>query len=265
MVFNPLRQDQAMIWDLVALVISFAVVMAVVQINGVLQKKNILPTVVTRKLVHTLVAPVFILTWPLYTGTALSRYFAAVVPLMFVALFYAIGSGVMKNEAFVNSMSRSGDASELLKGTLYYSILVLLVTLLWFYAPATGLAFATPNAIMVMGCLAGGDGLADMVGRRYGKRKYGFGGSEKSVEGSIGMLLGSIVFSLVLVWAVGLGVPTWNVGAFVAPVLLFAVGATIIEGLSPKNMDNWTISIGVAAMMLIANAVAPGFWPFPII
>lgn len=265
MVFNPLSPDQVMLWDLVALVISFAIVMAVVQINGILQKKDMLPTVVTRKLVHTLVAPVFILTWPLYTGTWSSRYFAAVVPLMFVALFYAIGSGMMKNEAFVKSMSRSGEASELLQGTLYYSVLVLLTTLLWFYVPAGGLAAATPNAIIVMGCLAGGDGLADMIGRRYGTRKYGFGGSVKSIEGSVGMFLGSVIFSLVLVWAVGLGVPAWNVGAFIAPVVVFALGATIIEGITPKNLDNWTISIGVAAMMLIAHAVAPGFWPFPII
>ncbi len=67
---------------------------------------------------HTPVAPVFILTWPLYTGEWFSRYFAAVVPLMFVTLFYAIRSGVMKNEAFVNSMSRSGDASSAMKGKI---------------------------------------------------------------------------------------------------------------------------------------------------
>jgi dolichol kinase len=184
---------------------------------------------------------------------------------MFVVLFYAIGSGKMKNEAFVNSMSRSGDASELLKGTLYYSILVLLVTLLWFYVPTAGIAAATPNAIIVMGCLAGGDGLADIVGRRFGKRKYGLGGSEKSIEGSVGMFIGSIVACLKLIWLFSFIVPTWSSSTFVAPVLLFAVGATIIEGLTPKNMDNWTISIGVALMMLVANAVAPGFWPFPIL
>jgi dolichol kinase len=265
MVFNPLSPDQAMLWDAVALVISFTAVMAVVQINGILQKKNMLPTVVTRKLVHTLVAPVFILTWPLYTGMWFSRYFAAVVPLMFVALFYAIGSGMMKNEAFVNSMSRSGEAKELLQGTLYYSLLVLITCLLWFYVPAEGIAAATPNAIIVMGCLAGGDGLADMIGRRYGTRKYGFGGSVKSIEGSVGMFIGSVIFPLKLIWVLSWGIPAWNVGAFVLPVLVFAIGATIIEGITPKNLDNWTIAIGVAAMMLIANAVAPGFWPYPII
>jgi dolichol kinase len=78
------------------------------------------------------------------------------------------------------------------------------------------------------------------------------------------MLIGSIIFPLKLIWVLSWGVPAWNIGAFIAPVIVFAIGATIIEGITPKNLDNWTIAIGVAAMMLIANAVAPGFWPYPI-
>lgn len=262
--FNPLSNDLAVVWDFIALLISFVAVMAVVQINGLLQKKNLLPTVVTRKVVHIFVAPVFILTWPLYSGMWFSRYFAAVVPIIFVLLFFSIGKGLIKNEAFVSSMSRSGDASELLKGTLYYAILVLAVTLLWFYVPSQGIASATPNALIVMGCLAGGDGLADIIGRRYGKRKYKVSGSEKSLEGSIGMFIGSVIFTMLLVAVLGLEVSAWTLSVFLLPVLVFSLGAAIIEAISPKNMDNWTISIGVALMMLVAYALAPGFWPFPL-
>ncbi len=264
MVYNPLSPDLAWAWDIIALVISFIAVMAVVQINGILQKRNLLPTIITRKLVHILVAPVFILTWPLYSGEWYSRYIAAVVPLLFVLLFVAIGTGKVKNEAFVASMSRSGQASELLRGTLYYAILVLIVTLLWFYVPSKGIAYATPVALIVMGCLAGGDGFADIIGRRYGKHKYRVGGSEKSVEGSIGMFLGSVLFSLLLVGVLSIEVTQWDLVAFVVPVALFSLGATIIEAVSPKNLDNWTISIGVVLMMLIAYLVAPDFWPYPL-
>lgn len=262
MVLNPLSSDLAAVWDVIALIISFVAVMAVVQINGAIQKRNLLPTVVTRKIVHIFVAPVFILTWPLYSGEWFSRYLAAVVPLLFVLLFAGIGKGLMKNEAFVASMSRSGEPAELLRGTLYYSILVLLVTVLWFYTPSGGLASATPVALVVMGCLAGGDGMADIVGRRFGKRKYGPKGAQKSVEGSIGMFVGSLVFSLVLVALLGLEVRSWDLAAFVAPVLVFSLGATVIEGITPKNLDNWTISIGVLVIMFIANALSSSFWPF---
>lgn len=264
MVFNPLSPDLAWLWDIIALVISFVAVMAVVQINGVLQKERMLSTIVTRKLVHILVAPVFILTWPLYSGEWFSRYIAAIVPILFVLLFVAIGTGRVKNEAFVASMSRSGQASELLKGTLYYAILVVIVTLLWFYVPSEGLEGATPVALIVMGCLAGGDGFADIIGRRYGKHKYSFGGSQKSVEGSVGMFIGSVLFSMVLVGILSLEATSWDLSAFLLPVIVFALGAMVIEAVSPKNLDNWTISVGVVILMAVAYAVAPDFWPFPV-
>jgi dolichol kinase len=264
MVFNPLPSDLAYVWDFIALIISFVAVMAVVQINSVIQKKHLLTSNVTRKIVHIFVAPVFIVTWPLYSGMWYSRYFAAIVPLMFVLLFAAIGLGKVKNEAFVTSMSRSGEAAELLKGTLYYALLVLIVTLLWFYVPSSGIANATPIALVMMGCLAGGDGLADVIGRKYGKHKYSFWGSTKSIEGSIGMFLGSIIFTLALVSLLGLEVTAWTMTLFLVPVLLFSFGAMIIEALSPKNLDNWTVTIGVAILMGIAYLASPSFWPFPL-
>jgi dolichol kinase len=207
---------------------------------------------------------VFILTWPLYSANWYSRYFALVVPIIFVLLFVAIGTGRVKNEAFVHSMSRSGEAAELLKGTLYYALLVAIVTLLWFYTPSPGLANATPNAVIVMGCLAGGDGLADVFGRRYGKHRFGFGGSQKSIEGSVAMFLGSLIFSLALVGALSFEVSAWTMSVFLLPVVVFALGATVIESLSPKNLDNWTVSIGVIVMMGVAYLATPGFWPFPL-
>ena len=264
MVFNPLPSNMAAVWDLIALLISFLAVMAVVQINGVLQKKEKLPTVVTRKLVHLLVGPVFLATWLLYSGEWYSRFFAAVVPIMFVLLFYAIGSGKMKNEAFVASMSRSGDASELLKGTLYYAAIILVVTLLWFYIPANGVSYANPTALIIIGCLAGGDGMADMVGRRFGKHKYHVSGSEKSVEGSFGMFIGSVIFSLVLLAIFSLEVSQWNMANFVIPILIFAFIAMIVEGISPKNLDNWTITIAVIVMIVVANAISSDFWQYPL-
>jgi len=264
MAFNPLSSDLAVVWDIVALIISFIAVMAVVQINGVLQKKEILTTVVTRKLVHIFVGPVFLVTWLLYSGEWYSRFFAAVVPIMFVLLFYAIGSGRIKNEAFVNSMSRSGDASELLKGTLYYAAIIVIVTLIWFYIPSDGIASANPSGLLVIGCLAGGDGFADIVGRKFGKHKYHISGSEKSVEGSIGMFVGSVLFCIVLLAIFDLEVGNWDIAQLILPVMLFALVAMVVEAISPKNMDNWTITFSVAIMIVLTHALDTNLWQFPL-
>ena len=254
--------DLAAVWDVAAMIISFMAVLAVVQINSVLQKREILPTIVTRKLVHILVGPVFLVTWLLYSGEWYSRYFAVVVPLMFVLMFYAIGTGRIKNEAFVASMSRSGEASELLLGTFYYAIIIVIVTLLWFYTPIAGSSSGTPTALVVIGCLAGGDGLADIVGRRYGKHKYTIAGTEKSLEGSLGMVAGSVIFSFVLVAIFSTMVGGWDLAALIAPLFLFAIAAMVIEGCSPKNLDNWTITAGVVVVLVLVHAALPGLWQF---
>ncbi|MFW9844537.1 MAG: phosphatidate cytidylyltransferase, partial [Candidatus Thorarchaeota archaeon] len=195
LVFNPLGAELALVWDIIAMVISLVAVMMVVQINGAIQKSGKLSSDVTRKIVHIFAAPVFLVTWMLYSGSALSRYIALIVPLLFVLLFVGIGTGRVVNEAFVGSMSRSGDPAELLKGTLYYALMICIVTVLWFYAPS-----GNPMAFIILGCLAGGDGLADVIGRKFGgEKKFGFGGAEKTVAGSIGMFLGSFLFSYIMI------------------------------------------------------------------
>ncbi len=258
MSFNPLSSDLAFVWDLVALFISFMAIMVVVQINGVISKKKLLPSSITRKLIHLLVGPLYIITWLLYSGEWFSRVYAAVVPLIFVLMFYAIGSGKMKNEAFVDSMSRSGDAKELLRGTLDYAAILLLVTLVWFFEPLEASAGAVPIALIVFGCLAGGDGFADIIGRKFGKHKY----SEKSVEGSIGMFVGSMLFCLILVGIFSLSISAWDLSEFILPLVVFSIVATIVEAVSPKNLDNWMVAVSVLVVMALLNWLTPDFWPY---
>lgn len=257
MILNPLGLGLEIVWDLIAMVISIVAVMLVVVINGAIQKSGKLSSDVTRKIVHIFAAPVFLLTWYFYTGTALSRYIAMIVPLLFVLLFVGIGTGKVKNEAFVASMSRSGDPGELLKGTLYYAIIIVISTLLWFYSPAN------PMAFIVLGCLAGGDGLADIIGRKYGgEKKFGIGGAEKTVAGSIGMFIGSFLFSIILIGIFSLELAVFNLVVLLLPVLVVSLVATIVEAISPKNLDNWTVPVAVFVVIAIISYALPLWWPF---
>ena len=183
-VFNPLPGLE-LVWDIVAFVISFIVILMLVQINAAIEKSGKLSTVVTRKVIHTFAAPLWVLTWMLFSGSVFSRWLAIIVPLIFVLQFVMIGTGKSVNEDFVRSMSRSGDPKELLGGTLYYAFMMVVIGILWFYVPADGnLANATPLALIVFGCLAGGDGFADVIGRKYGgDKKFGIGGAEKTFAG----------------------------------------------------------------------------------
>ncbi|MDH4214395.1 MAG: hypothetical protein OEV85_10770 [Candidatus Thorarchaeota archaeon] len=261
MVLNLLGPGLELVWDIIAMVISIIAVMLVVLVNGAIQKSGKLSSDVTRKIVHIFAAPVFLVTWYLYSGTLFSRYLALIVPVLFVLLFVGIGTGKVVNEAFVGSMSRSGDPKELLKGTLYYALIICIVTLLWFYSPA-----GNPTAFVILGCLAGGDGLADVIGRKFGgAKKFGIGGAEKTIAGSIGMLIGSFLFSYILIAIFSLEYAAFDLVLLFLPVLVISIVATIVEALTPKNLDNWTVPIAVIVVILLFINLIPAWWPFALL
>ena len=263
MSLNPFSENLAWLWDIIALVISLTCVMMVVQINGKIQKSGKLPTYVTRKIVHILAAPVFLLTWLLFSGSVFSRYIASIVPLLFIVQFTLIGTGIMKDEAFIRSMSRSGDPKELLKGTLYYAIIMFVVTILWF---TSGVEDANPGALIILGCLAGGDGFADIVGRKYGgEKKFGISGAEKTIVGTIAMFLGSFIFSFGIIAIFPISTPEFTLVQFLLPTLIICFAVTIVEALSPPNSDNLTIPIVVIILIIVFALWIPALWPFPII
>ncbi len=264
MVFNPLGPGLELVWDIIAFVIAFAMMLIIVQINAVVEKSGKVSKNVTRKVIHIFVGPVALVAWMLFSGGVFSRWFALLVPLLFVLLFLAIGTGKIVNEDFVNSMSRSGDPRELLGGTLYYVLFFSVMTVLWYYVPVTGLAGATPAVCVIIGCLAGGDGLADVIGRKYGgDRKFGIAGAEKTVAGSFGMFIGSFLFSFILaaIYSLEIG---FDVFALIIPILVISLVATIVEAITPKGLDNWTVPIIVVVMITLFFYFIPVWWPFPL-
>jgi dolichol kinase len=247
-----------LVWDIIA------VILMLVQINAAIEKSGKLSTVVTRKVIHTFAAPLWVLTWMLFSGSIFSRWLAIIVPLIFVLQFVMIGTGRTENEDFVRSMSRSGDPRELLGGTLYYAFLMVVIGILWFYVPADGnLLNATPLALIVFGCLAGGDGFADVIGRKYGgDKKFGIGGAEKTLAGIIGMFIGSFLFSVILVFFFSIEVAAFSVVDLILPIIVVSLVATIIEAITPKGLDNLTITIVSIIMVLVLPFIGL-FWPYP--
>ncbi len=263
MVFNPIGNDLVFVWDIISTVIAIVILLALVQINAFMQKKGV-SQIITRKFVHIFAGPIFVVTWMLFSGENISHYIAVIVPLLFVLQFVAIGTGFMKNESFVASMSRTGDPRELLEGTLYYSIVMVLMTFFWFYVPSTGIENANPTALLIIGCVSGGDGLADIIGRKFGgEKKFGIKGSEKTIIGSIGMLVGSILVSSILVVIFSLEVPHFNIVTLILPIIVVSIVATVVEALSPKGIDNFTIFLAVIFVILILELGFPDFWPYP--
>ena len=147
----------------------------------------------SRKLVHIGSGPLFALTWPLFTASPHARVAAAAVPALNALRLVAIGTGALGDEDAAKAVSRSGRRDEVLRGPLYYVLVLLLATLAcWRDSPVGAVA---------LGTMCGGDGLADIVGRRLGKGNALPFNPQKSAAGSVAMFVGGWGMSALIVSA----------------------------------------------------------------
>jgi len=107
-------------------------------------------------------------------------------------------------------------------------------------------AFFDHREIIAMGILAMsyGDGLASVIGIKYGKRKYSIFKDIKSYVGSIAMFV--CTFLLLVIALLFYAVPlTTRVAVY---LLCMAGVATIVEGVTPLGLDNLSVPFVVALM-----------------
>lgn len=225
-----------LVQDLVATVMTFAIALAWLRILDALAARHVIEQTLSRKLIHIGTGPIFVLCWNLFSPQPAARYLAALVPLAITAQFALVGAGVIKDPAAVQAMSRTGDRREILRGPLYYGVAFVVCTI----------AFWTtqPAGILALMLMCGGDGLADLVGRRWGTVKLPFNVA-KSWAGSAAMLVGGFAFAFAFVAFFD------RLGAFGPPIgvaqvawrsALVAAAGAAVEALPVRDLDNLTIT-----------------------
>lgn len=197
----------------------------------------------SRKLVHITTAPVFLLTWTLFSDAPGARYLAMTVPLLNLLRLLAVGSGAVADDGFVRSMSRGGKQEELLGGPAYYCATMVVVTaLFWRDSPA---------GLLAVSMMCGGDGLADVVGRAVGGPRLPYNAG-KSWAGSSAMLLGggSMAYSFVVLFH-SLGFLGGYTPASLVPIVAaVALAATAVESLPINSWLDDNISVPVVSAVL---------------
>ena len=226
--------------NLLAIIITFAIALTWLRINGFVAHRGWISSSLSRKIIHVGTGPIFVLSWLFFDNAWISRWLAALVPFAITAQFVLVGTGIIKDEAAVRAMSRSGDRREILRGPLYYGIIFVVLTLIYWKVSPIGMV-----ALMLM---CGGDGLADVAGRRWGHLKLPWN-INKSWAGSLGMLIGGWILAVgVFAIFVAAGVfpgPVW----YSLPALsLIALVCTLVEMLPIKDVDNLTVT-GTAVIL----------------
>ena len=222
----------------IATVLTFAIALFFLRLMDFLAERGVIESRLSRKLIHIGVGPIFVLCWLMYPDVQISRWLAALVPLLVTTQFALVGTGVLKDEAAVKAMSRTGDRREILRGPLFYGIMIVAITLLYWKDSLIGIP-----ALMMM---CGGDGVADIVGRRIDSVKLPWS-PEKSVAGTLSVFAGGWLMTIfifaIYVWIGAFSGPR---ARFLLPVTWIALGATLVESLPFKDIDNITLTVASA-------------------
>lgn len=170
--------------------------------------------------------------WVFLALAWIDQWYIAIVPLLFFTVVNLItlkrGSGQMNQVERVSY------------GTVYYPVALALLVMLFFEQEPMALVAGS----MV---LAWGDGLAALVGKRFGKTFYTRGNIKRSFEGSIAMFLAS--FLVLTVTFLFYELPSWLAVSY---GFLLANIATLIEAVSYRDTDNLLIPLTIGALVAFA-------------
>jgi phytol kinase len=223
-----------------ALVLTFVIALAWLRLMDFAAHRGWIESHLSRKIIHIGTGPIFVLCWLMFPDVWYSRWLAALVPLLITAQFALVGLGVMKDEASVKAMSRTGDRREILRGPLFYGIVFVIMTLVYWKDAPIGMV-----ALMLM---CGGDGLADIMGRGLKSPKLPWN-KDKSWAGSLGMFIGGwALAAFILGMFVLAGIFVGPFTDYLVPITLIALAGTAVESLPLKDVDNITVTLAAVAL-----------------
>ncbi|BAZ45762.1 putative phosphatidate cytidylyltransferase [Chondrocystis sp. NIES-4102] len=174
----------------------------------------------TRKVVHIGSGNVILLAWWFNISQTV------IVSAAIIAAAIAITSYIVPILPSIESVGRKSF------GTLFYAISIgVLAACFWQNHPEY-----VAIGILIM---AWGDGMAAIIGQRFGKHHYQVGTIRKSWEGSLAMTASALlVTASILLFVEGNSWQVWSIS------LLVAVVATLLEAFSKLGIDNLTVPLG---------------------
>jgi dolichol kinase len=184
----------------------------------------------SRKFLHIMVGNVLFIL-PLFDTWWVMTFLAAAP---FIILTYLMSPHSPLN--LKDKISSSGHGL----GLVYYAISWTILAFFFFDQPwiiAVGIA-----------AMSYGDGVASLIGERYGKRTYNIFGDEKSFEGSLTMFL-------VLLITLGIVLTYYTIPINPFILMVVALVATIFEGITPKGLDNLTACFSAVGTYLILTLI----------
>ncbi|MDP1551917.1 MAG: SEC59/DGK1/VTE5 family protein [Methanobacteriaceae archaeon] len=184
----------------------------------------------SRKFVHIMVGNILFIL-PIFATRDVITFLAAAPFIVLTFLMSPYSPVKMKNK-----VSASGHSL----GLVYYAISWTVLAYMFFDQPwiiAIGIA-----------AMSYGDGMASLIGEKFGKTKYRILGDEKSLEGSLGMFI-------VLIIMLAIVLAYYSVPLNILTIFMVAMVATVLEGITPRGLDNLTACFGAVTTYILISLI----------
>lgn len=214
--------------NIVGLIASFAFLGFVIVFAFLLGKKTTISSETMRKIIHIGVSNWWFIAIALFTTLS----YALVGPIFFIianSLFTFLNWG-----RFIGMDDRKRNY-----GLIYFPVTLLILVIFQYQGVLP--VIACTIGVLVMGY---GDGLAALIGRKWGKRKIALPTGGKTWLGTLVMFLVSF-----LVTFIALLTTTLPMGSVVGITLLVALLASFVEAITPLGLDNITVPMLVAFLV----------------
>jgi phytol kinase len=199
-------------------------------VSDILRRFNQDPELV-RKVVHIGTGNVLLIAWWLHIPT----WICISAGVIFSAIALASHN--------INILSMLNDVGRKTYGVFYYALsITILVTVLWEHHPQYA-------AIGVM-VMSWGDGMAALVGKRFGKHTFIHLGNKRSLEGSFAMFVTSLIV-IVSILGIANGFRLKDIGIAI-PI---AAIAALLEAYSPGGTDNLSVPLSSAGLSFILQSL----------
>eukprot|EP00792_Barthelona_sp_PAP020_P009458 TRINITY_DN3296_c2_g3_i1.p1 TRINITY_DN3296_c2_g3~~TRINITY_DN3296_c2_g3_i1.p1 ORF type:complete len:246 (-),score=48.97 TRINITY_DN3296_c2_g3_i1:154-867(-) len=207
-----------------------------------LKSLNIISNCIARKCSHILTGSIFCYSWALLPDYSLkSKILWSFIPAFSSMLLLLSHLNIVKFKHMVNLMTRDDDAQDLIKGPFIYGIFHALLLFL----SCNRLFGAIASAI-----LCGGDGFAEIVGRKS-KKKLPYS-KTKTFGGTFGFFIfGSLFANILSIFLISVGfsfsISRYSKNLFFI-IELIAFFSAIVESFSKGAFDNLSICITALTM-----------------
>lgn len=260
MSYITLLPDLPILWNLI-----FSVIVAMMYIQGIIKimeklvDSGKLSSDLSRKVIH-IAAGSFIWIWLFMDTTDKWSYlFNIAVPFLFFLTFLMKGMKGSPDDPDVKTMTRTGDPRELMRGPLFFTVVMMV---------SGTILFGSYAGMFMMAIIGWGDGIAPYIGKKWGKMKYKTLGREKTVEGSISVFVfsvaGCLIFYVLLgiIGEINFGVdtpiltdPQVGIDMILVVIVLLSFVAMIVEALSPSDVDNLLVPASTLVVLLIVDFI----------